>query len=209
MSYDANYFEWQQKVGLFGGMANSFKFNQYLRNEDTVLDFGCGGGYLLNNLKCRQKAGIEVNPTARQSAHVMGIMVYDTIDSVPDQFASLVISNHALEHVECPYQTLIELKPKIKRSGRLVFVVPHEGPRDKWHPNDINQHLYTWNPMTLGNLFSNAGYTVSAVETIRHRWPRNYIKIYKYFGEHLFHILCKLEAYRTNNYQIRIIAIKN
>jgi len=192
-------------------MANSFKFAPYLRNDDTLLDFGCGGGYLLNNFKCKctNIAGIEVNPSARQQAHSLGILVYDSIAAVPDEYYSLVISNHALEHVECPYQALVDLKPKIKMNGRLVFVVPHEGPHDKWLSDDINQHLYTWNPMTLGNLFSKAGYRVRTVDTIRHRWPRNYLKIYRYLGKNLFQLFCKIEAYRVGNYQIRIVAERN
>jgi len=120
-----------------------------------------------------------------------------------------VISNHALEHVDCPLETLVDLLPKIKRNGHVVFVVPHEGPRNKWQPNDINQHLYTWNPMTLGNLFSKAGFRICSVDTIRHKWPRNYLRLYKYLGGPLFHFLCRIEAYRTRNFQIRIVAERN
>lgn len=208
MTYGAKYFEWQKDMGHFGGIVNSPIFSPYLQPDDTLLDFGCGGGYLLNNLMCTTKAGIEINPVARQQAHSMGITVYETISDVPDEFASLVISNHALEHVDCPFQTLVNLKSKLKMNGRLVFIVPHEGPHDKWLPNDINQHLYTWNPMTMGNLFAKAGYRVCAVDTIRHRWPRNYLKLYQFFGAKLFQTLCKLEAYRVSNYQIRIVASK-
>lgn len=209
MHYDENYFRWQKGMGEFGGHAELFKFREFVNTEDTVLDFGCGGGYLLNNVKCTRKAGIEINPTARELAQSMGITVHDSIAAVPDEFASLVISNHALEHVECPFQNLVDLKPKIKMNGRLVFVVPHEGPHDKWQPDDINQHLYTWNPMTLGNLFSKAGYGVCAVNTIRHRWPpRGYLKLYQ-FSSVLFHLFCKMEAYRIGNYQIQIVAERN
>lgn len=206
MAYDSKYFEWQKSVGMFGGMANRFKFLPYLRNDDHLLDFGCGGGFLLNNLNCTEKAGIEVNPTARQQANSLGLTVYDSIAAVPDNFASLVISNHALEHVGCPKQALTELKEKTRKGCRLVFVVPHEPANDAWHPDDINQHLYTWNPMTLGNLFTHAGYNVRKVDTIRHRWPRHYLGMNNFLGGRLFHIVCKLEAYRTGNYQVRIFA---
>lgn len=45
--YNEDYFNWQKNIGLFGGWANSTKFEQYITKEDDVLDFGCGGGYLL------------------------------------------------------------------------------------------------------------------------------------------------------------------
>lgn len=45
--YDAEYFNWQKNIGAFGGWANSFKFKNSISKSDTVIDFGCGGGFLL------------------------------------------------------------------------------------------------------------------------------------------------------------------
>lgn len=207
MHYDETYFQRQKKDGEFGAYADMFKFRQFVKPDDTVLDFGCGGGYLLDSLACADKAGIEVNPSARQQAQASGIKVHDSVAAVPNDFASLVISNHALEHVDCPFQTLVDLKAKIKAKGRLVFVVPHENPGRKWKANDVDQHLYTWNPMTLGNLFSKAGYRVESVDTIRHKWPRGYMKFYQ-LSPLLFHFLCKVEAFRASNYQVRVVAVR-
>lgn len=44
MYYGEKYFEWQKAVGEFGGRANLFKFEKYIKENDNVLDFGCGGG---------------------------------------------------------------------------------------------------------------------------------------------------------------------
>ena len=57
--YDARYFAWQAPQGEFGGWANLTKFRKYIRNDDRVLDFGCGGGFLLKNLTCRKRVGVE------------------------------------------------------------------------------------------------------------------------------------------------------
>lgn len=43
-NYDKKYFDWQKTIGEFGGKANLFKFEDNIKNTDTVLDFGCGGG---------------------------------------------------------------------------------------------------------------------------------------------------------------------
>ena len=45
-----DYFDFQASIGEFGGWANVTKFSDYVAPGDTVLDFGCGGGYLLKNL---------------------------------------------------------------------------------------------------------------------------------------------------------------
>ena len=57
--YDKKYFDWQSSIGEFGGWANQTKFAEYISSNSRVLDFGCGGGYLLKNLECRAKAGVE------------------------------------------------------------------------------------------------------------------------------------------------------
>jgi SAM-dependent methyltransferase len=208
MAYDKQYFDWQRNVGNFGGIVNVGKFSPYIKTDDAVLEFGCGGGYLLKNLRCKSKIGIEINPTARKNAEEFGLSVFEDSSAVPDDYADIVISNHALEHVDNPVSTLQGLYPKIKSGGKLVFIVPHEKASEKWHSSDINQHLYTWNQMTLGNLFQRAGYTIASVAIIWHRWPPKHEKIYRILGKNLFHYACVLEAVRTRKVQIRVIATK-
>ncbi len=204
--YDEQYFDWQENIGVFGGKVDLFKFLPYIGAEDTVLDFGCGGGDLLNNMPCKEKAGIEINPAAREHAARFGFQVFSQIGEVPDSFASVVISNHALEHVESPFDVVRSLRAKMKRSARCVFVVPHQKPNEPYSEEDVNRHLYTWNPMTLGNLFRAAGYADVRVDVIRHRWVPYYDWVHSLFGDAVFHILCKLHARLKRDYQIRITA---
>ena len=56
--YNKDYFDWQKNIGAFGGWANSYKFKNTIKKCDVVLDFGCGGGFLLSNLVCKKKIGI-------------------------------------------------------------------------------------------------------------------------------------------------------
>jgi 2-polyprenyl-3-methyl-5-hydroxy-6-metoxy-1,4-benzoquinol methylase len=65
--YDAEYFDWQKNIGAFGGWANAFMFGPSVAKDDTVIDFGCGGGFLLKNLDCKNKIGIEPNAEASES----------------------------------------------------------------------------------------------------------------------------------------------
>lgn len=208
MAYDQKYFNWQKRIGEFGGIVELNKFSSLITPNDAVLEFGCGGGYLLKNLQCKKKIGIEINPSARENAEEFGLTVFGNIADVPDDFADVVISNHVLEHVDNPINTLQNLYNKIKHNGRLVFVVPHEKSCHNWSPSDINQHLYTWNPMTLGNLFQRAGYKIVSVERIWHKWPSRFDTMYRILGKKLFHFLCIIEAIRTNTVQIKVIARK-
>lgn len=208
MKYEQDYFDWQKNIGAFGGVANLFKFAPFLRREDRVLDFGCGGGYLLHNIQAAEKIGIEISDVARAEAQKHGLTVYKTTDEAPDLFAAAVISNHTLEHVECPVEELRRLLPKMQPGAKAIFVVPHQKPDEAYYENDVSQHLYTWNPLTLGNLFKAAGFVQIRVDVIRHTWPPNYQQVYQRYGQRGFDLICRLRAYRIGNYQIRAIAEK-
>jgi len=206
--YNKDYFEHQKEIGKFEGKAGLFKFKDYIEPGDTVIDFGCGGGYLLENLSCGKKIGIEPNKAAHETAKRNAHEVYSGIEEVPDNLADVVISNHVLEHVLCPLESIKLLKSKVKVDGKLVFVVPHQTPGEDFRENDINKHLYTWNPLTFGNLFKAAGYNIVKVDTIRHTWPPGYKTIRKLFGSSVFHLASRIYAILRNSYQIRVIAEK-
>ena len=169
--YDAAYFAWQGEIGRFAAKANRFKFERFIRSSDRVLDFGCGGGFLVAGLSCAERMGIEVNPSAREEAAKNGVVAVASTDEVPDNWANVIISNSCLEHCEAPLWELRRLLPKLKTGGRLVLVVPHETIQWGYARNDINQHLYTWSPMALGNLVEKAGYRVDSVSASLLVWP--------------------------------------
>ena len=62
--YDKKYFDWQKQVGVIGGYLNKFKFESQVKDTDVLMDFGCGGGYLLNNFNNAKKIGFEINKSA-------------------------------------------------------------------------------------------------------------------------------------------------
>ena len=206
--YNKNYFNWQKNVGAFGGIANLFKFKDFIKVSDNVIDYGCGGGYLLANINCREKIGIDINEQARKACVENGIKAVQSIKEIENEWADVIISNSALEHTFRPLDELINLRPKLKKGGKVVFLIPHEI-KIEYKPNDINQHLYTWSPMCAGNLFTTAGYKVLKVEKIKHLWPPQSYRIRKYCGQIIFDIVCKLYCRLFGTwYQVRVIAEK-
>jgi SAM-dependent methyltransferase len=215
--YDHQYFEWQKKIGEFGGWANLTKFLDGICEDHDVLDFGCGGGYLLKNINCRRKIGIEVNPDAANTASANGIEVFKLVTDVPDDYVDVIISNNALEHTLQPLNELKALHSKLRNGGKIVFVVPCEFISYRYHPNDINHHLYSWSPMCLGNLFTEAGYSIIEVKPYVHKWPgplSSYIA--KIGGRGAFEAACRVTGLLTLMgltfwgpwLQVRIIAEK-
>ena len=211
--YDESYYAWQRKISIFGGKANCFKFKDSVLQSDTVVDFGCGGGFLLNNIIAKKKIGIEPNVNAHQDIVANGAFPYksvvDCIEANGTEFADVIISNHALEHTTNPLGEITELLKLLKPGGKIHFVVPCDSIRYKWKPNDINQHLFSWSPMNLGNLFTAAGYIVQHVGACYHKWPKHYLRIQKIFGWKLYHLICKIYChYERSWFQTEVIATK-
>ena len=193
--YDADYFNWQKDLGVFGGWANAYKFKDSIGLTDTVIDFGCGGGFLLHNLNCRGKVGIEPNPSAAKSVENLNIKHFanpiDALRELGEGVADVIISTNALEHTLNPLQEIKSLRPLLKTGGIIHFVVPCDSIHYKYKPGDINYHLFSWSPMNLGNLFTEAGYRVEYSKPYVHKWPPFYKQI-SALGWPIFNLACRI-----------------
>jgi hypothetical protein len=213
--YDKSYWDFQRPLGEIGGVLEQWKFREFILPGSNCLDFGAGGGFLLNGLSkaCSGRMGIELNPHAALSAWTnFGIRLVNNTDLIPDDWADFIFSNHALEHTFCPWCELVRLLPKLKiTTGKLVFVVPAAGRKDLWAGTpDINYHINTWSPQTLGTLLYSAGYRDVQVDVLAHQWPDDPMTVYQNEGEASF-----IEKGKNKNendpltaceYQIRVIA---
>lgn len=206
--YDEKYFEYQQRMGEFGGIVKSKLFTPYISEEDFVVEFGSGGGFLLNNLTARRKLGIEINETARQSAKRLGIDSIRSAEELENDSVDVIISTSVLEHVENPLETLRILHKKLRINGKIIFHVPNESCDTEYSRSEVNNHLYTWNCLNLGNLFKAAGFFVHSVEKIQSVWPHHYYEIKEEVSEELFDEICLLGGKAFNENSCLIVAYK-
>ncbi len=170
-----DYFEPQREIGLRAGEWNRFIFEPHVSTEDEVLDFGCGGGYVLATLRPRVAVGIEINPTARAVAARLGIEVHATLAEVAGRRFTRIVTSHALEHVPSPHQALTALRELLQPGGRLIWLSPMDDWRTsaqrRWRPADPDVHIYAWTPLSMGNLLAAAGFDVRSVRVLTHAWP--------------------------------------
>ena len=209
--YDANYWAYQKEIGEAGGVLNLFKFEEFITPETSLMDFGCGGGFLLNNISCKERLGLEISEHARAHAKSLGLRVVADFSEVQDQSLDLIISNHALEHVPNPLSTFQDMYKKLRLGGKIAIVVPCEQPKDpnfEYREDDINQHLFTWCPATLGNLIKLAGFKVLSSEALQHQWTADYLSAYKSMPLPDYHRLCREQAQKNNAYQVRTVGEK-
>ena len=97
---------------------------------------------------------------------------------------------------------------KLKPNGKIVIVVPCEQPSEdgfNFREDDVNFHLYTWVPATLGNLAKAAGFKVIESKAFRHQFVPDYQKTW---NKPNFHKRCRRYAQKNNNYQVKLVAAK-
>jgi len=140
------------------------KLARLIRPTDTVFEFGVGTALNLRDLDCARKVGHDPSPDAADRCEAFGIKFVHDPDALADRF-DVVLCHHVLEHLPDPFAALDRFKSWLAPEGRLVLYAPYEHTRDyrTYRPDDPNMHLFSWNPLTLGNLVTAAGYTVNHV----------------------------------------------
>lgn len=204
-----DYLAYQQMFAP-GAILEARKFAAHIRRSDRVLDFGCGGGWVLRHLDCAERIGVELNEAAHDFCRENGVQVYRQIADVPVGELDVVISNHCLEHVPCPVEALRGLHSLLRGGGKLVLVVP----LDDWRVQrdftgrDIDHHLHTWTPRLLANTLSEAGFEIESVKVFSFAWPPGWPKLMKALPRFVFDTLCWLMAVVKKRRQLIAIARK-
>jgi SAM-dependent methyltransferase len=197
----AEYFAWQGQGGRLSAELEKAKFEPWVAPADSVVDFGCGAGHLLDLLPARSRVGIEPNPAAREAARARGLEVVSSPAELADGHASVVISNHALEHTLAPWHELREL--------RLVLWLPlDDWRRQRRARSDANHHLYTWTPLLLRNLLEEAGFRVERTRVVTHAWPQFHELLFRLLPRPAFHALARAWSFVTRRRQVMALATR-
>jgi 2-polyprenyl-3-methyl-5-hydroxy-6-metoxy-1,4-benzoquinol methylase len=205
-----DYFAWQQGAAFRAGRLQARMFGDYVKSEDNVLDFGCGGGFFLKAIHCSTKSGVEVNPAARKTCIENGIPATGEISTVPTSSVSLVTSIHSLEHVLQPLTVLEELHRVLHHGGRLLVCTPidHWWTFRRYERNDIHHHLFTWTAQNLGNLISEAGFEVESIKTWTFAWPPRWAHFFERIPWPVFAAVCQLWGWVSHSRQLVALARK-
>lgn len=206
--YDEEYFEYQKRIGEKACAVDLLNFVNHINTNDIVVEFGSGGGFLLNLINAKEKVGVEINPYAIENSKKLGIKTVENANCLSDEYADVIISTHALEHVDNPLDILRTLWRKLKPAGKIIFVVPFQGDNYDYRRDDIDNEFWNWNCRTLGNLFKRAGYFVSRVEVVDNQYPPNFASILAETGIETLVCIDKLYSQYSDSKSIKIIARK-
>lgn len=144
------------------------------QKKGNLLDYGCGTGAFLNEMKTAgwNIAGIEPDAGAMDKAiqltgaNIQSPAFLSTLES--ERFDAITLW-HVLEHVHTLHETIDQLKALLKPGGTLIIAVPNYTSYDAryyknyWAAYDVPRHLYHFSPMSMQKLISSHGMTVEKI----------------------------------------------
>lgn len=169
------------------------RFREWVRPTDSVLEIGCGAGWNLAGLTCARRVGSDVAVQLKVEVESVGVEFVASTEALPDHAFHLVICHHALEHVADPLAVLEEAWRLVSFQGVVLLTVPYEREARyrRFDPSEPNHHLFSWNPQTLGNLATIAGFSVERIGLNRYGYDRRAAlwAVRAGFGEHGFRLI--------------------
>src|SRR5262249_35146706 len=106
-------------------------FSQYVPPDATVLDLGCGHGEFINNIQCRKKFAMDMNPGVRQHLDSDVIFLEQNCTNsweIADATLDVIFSSNFFEHVPSK-QGLNDITADAQRcirpGGRLIAMGPN------------------------------------------------------------------------------------
>jgi SAM-dependent methyltransferase len=136
----------------------------------SIVDVGCGGGYVLGRLRERgyRVAGIDPSPVAARFGVQRGIPIVSSFYPARHDLGrfDLVLSSGTLEHVPDPVGFLRAHRGDLAAGGAVVISVPSSGPMiELGDPSMLlHEHLSYFDADSLRRTVERAGYEVLALE---------------------------------------------
>jgi SAM-dependent methyltransferase len=133
---------------------------KYIGNCKSILDAGCGSGWLGEALKERLSATVTAvdleTPTQKPNFEHFALMDVKAL-GFPETF-DLVIAKDVLEHLYCPMSAMKEFARVLKNNGKILITVPSPQAPFLW---DDYTHVRPFTKASLHKLLVKAGFKVS------------------------------------------------
>lgn len=142
-------------------------FQRYIPANATVLDLGCGYGEFINNVSCRTKFGMDMNPNAAKAlAPNVQFLQQDcsTNWNLPDASLNIVFTSNFFEHLpdkRLLASTLMQARRALCPGGKLIML----GPNIKYLPGDYWDFWDHYLPLT--ELSMQEGLKIHGFEIVR------------------------------------------
>jgi len=179
------------------------KYFKGIPENARILEFSCGLGQ--DTFYFPNAVGFDISEYCLDFCRNQGKKVINDLNQVEDHSFDVVFSSHTLEHVDNPYEVLVNLRKKLDKDGILILVLPCEHHGKANFELDVNQHLFCWNFRAINNLLINTGYTIAKNKYFR---GIGYDKLLftSYLGIGFYRRITQLAAYIFRIKELYIIA---
>ena len=140
-------------------------FRRFVASDSVVLDLGCGYGEFINQIACRQRFGMDLNPTTgRILAPGVSFFQQDCSEPwlLPDNSLDVVFTSNFFEHLPSKAAlgaTLEQAHRCLKPGGRLIAM----GPNIKYLPGaywDFWDHYLPLTELSLAEGLRTCGFSI-------------------------------------------------
>lgn len=165
-------------------------FQKCIDKNDTVLDVPCGYGEFINNIKCKKKLAVDLNPDA--FIHLLKEVIFFQGSSTKMAFiknnsVNKIFVSNFFEHLnrEDIVLTIKEFKRILKKSGQVLILQPNIRflTRDYWIFFD---HITPIDDRALEEIFSTFGFRLKKrilrflPYTTKSSFPKNPLLVHFY-----------------------------
>lgn len=186
-------------------------FQQFIKNDDIILDVACGYGEFINQINCGKKYAIDLNPDTTKYLN-KNITFYSQsstkIKSIKNNLIDKIFVSNFFEHIkrEDIVETIKEFKRTLKSGGEVLILQPNIRfcTKDYWMFFD---HLTPIDDRALEEIFSSYNFRLKRrilrflPYTTKSKLPKSpllvkfYLKfpiLWRIFGQQSFLIFKKL-----------------
>jgi 2-polyprenyl-3-methyl-5-hydroxy-6-metoxy-1,4-benzoquinol methylase len=150
----------------------------------SILDFGCGTGAFLNEMKTHgwQTVGVEPSASANEKARELTkAQIYRSIAEIKESNLDAITLWHVLEHLHDPNATLQKFRKLLKESGTIFIAVPNLKSHDAefyksfWAAYDVPRHLWHFSQDNMKSLLEKNGFKL--VDTLPMKMDSFYVSL--------------------------------
>jgi len=119
----------RQRDFIWKVLVNDF-FQKYIKKDDVVLDVGCGYGEFINNINCRKKLAIDINPDVKKYLNKNVIFHNEPsakLSSIKSNSINKIFVSNFFEHLDKKdiTATIGEFKRVLKKGGLALVLQPN------------------------------------------------------------------------------------
>ena len=141
-------------------------FSRYINKNDTVLDLGAGYGEFINNVECKNKIALDLNPDTKKYLNEDIQLILDdcaNIESINDNSVNVIFNSNFFEHLKDKDHlsaTISECSRILCKGGLLITMMPNirYAYKEYW---DFYDHYIPLSDKSLVEILSLKGFKTS------------------------------------------------